>query len=167
MDLRQCGWESGALGLPPFPSPAALSRCCAGFSSWVGSVYFCSLFDYFLLKFLNADFDAFNSLFLIVSAVGLFHGLFHLFLIMILTSIPSKQGRAFKIKRRGVCTRTKVNLWNNYPACGGGKEMRAKFWGPGQALSPGQQGGGGSPGCLVTVGSGIMGAQLKQRMSTP
>ena len=51
-----------------------------------------------------------------------------------------------------VCTGTKANLWNNYPACGGGKEMRAKFWGPGQALSPGQQGGGGSPGRLSGYG---------------
>lgn len=45
--------------------------------------------------------------------------------------------------------------------------MRAELWGPGQARSPGQQRGGGPPGCLVTVGSGIMGAQLKQRMSAP
>lgn len=41
------------------------------------------------------------------------------------------------------------------------REMRAELWGPGQARSPGQQRGGGPPGCLVTVGLGIMGAQLK------
>lgn len=80
-------------------------------------------------------------------------------LIMILTSIPSKQSRAFK-KKVGVgggggcvCVhRNQSNLWNNYPACGGGKEMRAKFWGPGQALSPGQQGEGRSPGRLSGYG---------------
>lgn len=49
------------------------------------------------------------------------------------------------------------------PARGGGKEMRAKFCGPGQASREEE---GHLVGCLVMVGTGIMGAQIKQRMST-
>lgn len=76
-------------------------------------------------------------------------------LTMILTSIPSKQSKAFKKRGGGwVVHRNQSELVKQLPspARGGGKEMRAKFWGPGQAPSPDQQGGGGSPGRLSGYG---------------
>ena len=90
------------MGLSLSPSPAALSLSWAGFSSRVGSVYFCSLLYYFLLKFLNADFDALNALFFLIVLWGFFMDFFHMLLPMILTSIPSKQSKAFKKKVGGV-----------------------------------------------------------------